>query len=401
MNADVTTIPAPEIDVRIAGLQQRMAQQGVDGALIVQKTDLFYYSGTGQQGWLYVPVAGKPLLFIFKEYERARRESPIDDIVSLASAKKIPRQLQDAGVKLPEVLGLELDVLPTNLYFQYAGIFPESRTEDISPLIRLQRAVKSEFEISKLRRAGKLADKVAAHAAELIRPGRTEIEVAGALEAYARSLGHQGIVRMRMWGGELFYGHLLSGAGAAVPSYLASPTGGEGVSTAIAQGAGFRKIHRNEPVLVDYVFARDGYLADQTRIFCCGTIADELRAAHHGILEMQEMVKEWAKPGVVCGEIYTRMVAAAEKIGYGEYFMGVGERRIRFTGHGIGLELDEFPFIAAGQKLPLAAGMVLALEPKIILPGKGVVGIENTHLVTATGLETLTNYPDEITVIAM
>ena len=74
-------------------------------------------------------------------------------------------------------------------------------------------------------------------------------------------------------------------------------------------------------------------------------------------------------------------------------------RSVRFTGHGIGLELDEFPFIAAGQKLKLEAGMIIALEPKVIFPGRGVVGIENTHLVTEEGLEPLTKISDEITMV--
>ena len=90
------------------------------------------------------------------------------------------------------------------------------------------------------------------------------------------------------------------------------------------------------------------------------------------------------------------MIALAADKGYEEFFMGVGDRKIRFTGHGVGLELDEFPFIAKGQKLPLAKGMIIALEPKVILPGKGVVGIENTHLVTETGLESLTKFDDGI-----
>jgi Xaa-Pro aminopeptidase len=65
----------------------------------------------------------------------------------------------------------------------------------------------------------------------------------------------------------------------------------------------------------------------------------------------------------------------------------------------VGLELDEFPFIAKGQRLPLEEGMVIALEPKTIFPGKGVVGIENMHLVTGNGLETLTKFSDQVTVI--
>jgi Xaa-Pro aminopeptidase len=79
--------------------------------------------------------------------------------------------------------------------------------------------------------------------------------------------------------------------------------------------------------------------------------------------------------------------------------MGVGPDRIRFVGHGIGLEVDEFPFLAAGQRLELQAGMAIALEPKLIFPGKGVVGIENTHVVTDDGLDQLGLVPGEVLVL--
>ena len=93
------------------------------------------------------------------------------------------------------------------------------------------------------------------------------------------------------------------------------------------------------------------------------------------------------------------MVSKAQAKGYGDAFMGVGDRRIRFTGHGLGLELDEFPFIAKGQTLALEENMIFALEPKVIFPGLGVVGIENTHRVTKQGLESLTRFPDQITIL--
>jgi Xaa-Pro aminopeptidase len=369
------------------------------GALISQKTDLFYFGATSQQGWLYVPAAGKPILMIFKEYERARQESPLQEIVALVSSKKIPDVLAQYGYKAPAVLGMELDVLPTNLYLQYCYIFKKTRIEDISLEIRLIRAVKSDFEIEKMRAAAKLSDTVAARVPELLEIGKTEVALAGELEGYARSLGHQGIVRMRMWGSELFYGHLMAGDGAAVPSYLASPTGGAGVSSVVGQGAGFRKIGANEPVLVDYVFALDGYISDHARIFSIGRLPAELEAAHQAMLDIQDEVKSLTRPSTITGELYELMLSMAEKKGYKENFMGVGERRIRFTGHGVGLELDEFPFIAKGQQLALAAGMVIALEPKTIFPGRGVVGIENTHLVTENGLEQLSSFPDEIFIL--
>jgi Xaa-Pro aminopeptidase len=72
---------------------------------------------------------------------------------------------------------------------------------------------------------------------------------------------------------------------------------------------------------------------------------------------------------------------------------------VRFVGHGIGLELDEFPFLAQGQELPLQSGMVFALEPKLVFPGRGVVGIENTHLVTPEGVEQLTRLDEQIMVV--
>jgi len=392
--------PFSEIEQRISLLQGAMQEKEVDGVLILQKTDLFYFAATSQQGYLYIPAEGKPLLLVFRDFARAESESSLADIVPLTSVKKIPQLLSDYGYVSPGVLGMELDVLPANLYFFYSKLFGQGKITDISPEIRLIRAVKSEFEVEKLRQAALLSDKVAAKVPELLVPGKTEIEVAGELEAYARSLGHQGIVRMRLWGSELFYGHLMSGGAAAVPSYLASPTGGEGVSSFVAQGPGFKKISRNEPVLVDYVFALDGYISDHARIFSLGSLSSDLLDAHQAMLEVQNETKMLAKPGVVTGELYEMMVSMASERGYGDNFMGVGEKRIRFTGHGVGLELDEFPFIAKGQKLELQAGMIIALEPKTIFPGIGVVGIENTHLVTKQGLEPLTKISDEITFVS-
>ena len=119
---------------------------------------------------------------------------------------------------------------------------------DISPALRMLRAVKSPYEIDIIAQAADRSDQVAAHAAQIIRAGMTELELAGLVEGHARKLGHQGIIRMRIWGAELFYGHLMAGASAAVPSYLASPTGGGAANPAVAQGAGFAPIIAHQPI---------------------------------------------------------------------------------------------------------------------------------------------------------
>jgi len=391
--------PRGEIEKRIAGLQRILARKGFDAALILQKTDLFYFTGTIQQASLYVPAAGEPLLMVNKVLTRAKAESSIGRILPLASAKLIPEKLRRCGLPLPQLIGLELDVLPANLYFSYQEIFKDAEIADISTDIRLLRAVKSAHEIELMREAAAYSDRVAACVPELLREGMTEIELAGRIEAEARRMGHQGIVRMRLWGSEMFYGHLLSGPSGAVPTYLASPTGGSGVSPATAQSAGFRVIRRHEPVLVDYVFAYRGYVSDHARIFAIGKLADDLVQAHRAMLDLQARIKSMAKAGVTSGFIYEFALDYAQKHGYGDHFMGVGKERIRFVGHGVGLELDEFPFLNAGQTMLLQEGMVIALEPKVVFPGKGVVGIENTHVVTRDGLEQLGHYPDEITVV--
>ncbi len=394
-----TNTPAEEIQRRIGNLQLQMAKQNMDGALILQNSDLFYFSGTIQQSHLYIPVDGNPLLLTRKSYERAKAESPLSDIFPLKSPKQIASLIRRQGLPNPATLGMELDVLPVNLFRLYGDLFDKAKIVDVSPTIRNIRAVKSSYEIALMRSAARRSDQVAAHVAEVIRVGQTELELAGLVEAYARKLGHQGIVRMRMWGGEMFYGHLLAGASGAVPSFLASPTGGRAPSPAVAQGAGFTRLSMHEPILVDYTFAYNGYISDHTRIFSLGPLPDDLIKAHDAMLAIQAAVKQAARPGTPAGDIYEMCVAQAADAGYADYFMGCGDQRIRFVGHGVGLELDEYPILAKGQTMPLEAGMTIALEPKAIIPGKGVVGIENTHVVIDQGLEQLGQYRDDVTIL--
>ncbi len=336
---------------------------------------------------------------IHKNLSRAASESNIGTIVPLNNPKEIPEILKAFGFSTPKVLGLELDVIPANLYLNHQRTFEKTVLTDVSSAIRSIRSVKSEYEIGMIRRSAELADEVSASVVNFLREGMTEVELAGMVEAYARRLGHQGIIRMRLWGSEIFYGHLLSGPAAAIPSYLSSPTGGEGLSQAVAQGSGFRKIQRHEPVLVDYVFAYNGYLADHARIFSLGRLPVALHDSHRMMLELSSEIEQIAKPSVSAGEIWEHAITFARRYGIADRFMGADDRRIHFVGHGVGLELDEYPFLAKGQTRPLQAGMTLALEPKLVIPGQGVVGIENTYVVAKNGLEPLTRFKEDVIVL--
>ena len=393
------TTPRTEIDNRIAKLKSQLALRKLDAALIVQNSDLFYFTGTIQQAHLFVPLEGEPLLMVRKDFDRARAESAIDRIVPITSPRKLPEMLRQNGHPPPRRLGMELDVIPANLYLGYHQIFDGAEISDVSSAVRSVRAVKSAYEIELITTAAAYSDQVAESVLDFLQEGLTEVELAGMVESRARQLGHQGVIRMRLWGSEMFYGHLMAGPSAAVPSFLASPTGGAAVGPAVAQGPGFRKIRRHEPVLVDYVFAHQGYLSDHTRIFAVGSLPDELLQAHQAMLTLQAEIKKAALPGVTAGGIYEKAVRLAFEMGYADNFMGAGNRRIRFVGHGVGIELDEYPFLAKGQTQTLQAGMVIALEPKLIFPGIGVVGIENTHVVTADGLHQLGKFNEEINIV--
>ena len=397
-NTDTHT-PQSEIDQRIEKIRNRLEENNIGAALLVQRADLLYFAGSVQEAHLYIPVDEEPIFMVFKSLDRAMAESSLSRIVPLASPRAVPEFLDQYGYKVPPVIGMELDVLPANLFFSYQKVFEEKNLVDISHLIRLVRAIKSPYEIDLMRRAAERSDQVAACVPALLREGMTELELAGKVEAEARKRGHQGTVRMRYWGAEVFYGHLMAGPSGAVPSFPRSPTGGSGASPAVAQGPGFRPIQRHEPVLVDYVFALNGYYSDHTRIFSIGEPADEMMAAHSAMLDVQALIKKEAKPGVKSGDIYELAIERTRTLGYDKYFMGVGDERIRFVGHGIGSELDEYPFLASGQTLELQENMIVAVEPKLIFPDKGVVGIENTHRVTDNGLEQFGRFQDEIVIV--
>ena len=104
------------------------------------------------------------------------------------------------------------------------------------------------------------------------------------------------------------------------------------------------------------------------------------------------------RPGTICEDIYAQAEALAQEMGLQDHFMGIGSDRVRFIGHGVGLELDEYPIFAKGMKMALAPGMTFALEPKFVFP-EGAVGIENTYALQADGLRVLTQAPQDIIVI--
>ncbi len=392
--------PASELTNRFRKLQQYMTEEGIDAVIIVQNADLFYFTGTIQSGNLYVPREGEPIYLVRKDLDRARRESELKEVTPFSSMKDIPGVLAAYGYPLPARVGLELDVLPVSFFERYRKVFPQAEWRDATPLIRRVRMIKSGYEIQIMREAADQVEKVQQRAHEAIREGMSDLELAAELEFAIRKAGHQGFLRMRAFNAEIFYAHVFSGADSAVSAYMDTPLGGMGLSPAFGQGAGTKKIGRHEPIVLDFAGCVDGYMVDQTRVFAIGGLSPRLTKGYEDMLLIQERMIALAVERAAWGEIYDECLALALKLGYGDSFMGNRGAQVSFIGHGIGVEIDEYPFLARGfSDMRLEPGMAFAFEPKVVFPGEGAVGIENTFYLTEDGLEPLTYSSQELQVL--
>lgn len=393
--------PATELEHRCKRLQELMEQSRLDAVLIIQSADLFYFTGSIQSGCLYVPNDGQPIYMARKDFQRARMESGLREVVPFSNMKDIPGILAQYDYREPGRIGMELDVIPVSLYERYRKVYPQAEFVDAAPIIRQVRMIKSLYEIHLLKDAADQVDRVFQRAAEIIRVGATDLEIAAELEYTARKDGHQGLIRMRGFNSELFYAQIFSGADSAVPSYLDAPLGGMGLNTSFAQGAGLKRIAANEPVMVDFGGCSDGYIVDQTRVFAIGGISDRLQRGYEDMVKVQQCMIECALPGATWGDVYDQCLALAVDRGHAESFMGARGAQVSFIGHGIGIELDEYPFIARGfNDKRLEVGMVFAFEPKLVFPGEGAVGIENTFYISEDGLKKLTYSCEELLILA-
>lgn len=380
---------------RVAALQGALSREGIDAAFIVQNADLFYYTGSIQQGVLVVPAAGDPVYFVRRVYERAVEESAIARVERIRSPKEISARLEERKFAF-STIGFEMDVLPVRSFERFASLFPRARAVDVSPIVREARAVKGPFEIGMLRTCGKKLAALLWGARDLIRKGITEAELCGALQGRAIAAGHTTITRMRAWNQEVGLGCVISGPDSALPSYADFPTAGRGSCPFVPVGAGARTLRSGETILIDTMWAEGGYLVDMARTYAIGALPAKLAEGYAAAVAVLRAMEAAIAPGTVCGDLYEAGIAAAARFPFAPHFMGAPGYNVNFIGHGVGIEVDEHPFVARGSRTILRPGMVFALEPKFVFPGEGAVGLENTYLVTPAGFERLTELSDEV-----
>lgn len=381
----------PELKLRRDKIRVLMAQQEIDATLITCNVNLIYTYGRVVSGYLYLPLNAPARLFI-------KRPNNIEGehVHLIRKPEQLPDLLKECGLPLPAKLMLEGDELSFTEYSRLASCFPETEVVPCgTALIRQARSVKTAMEIEMFRRSGAAHTKAYEQISSVYQPGMTDRQLSIEIERLMRLEGCLGIFRVFGQSMEIFMGSLLAGDNATAPSPYDFALGGEGLDPSLPGGVNGTLLQAGQSLMVDMGGNFNGYMGDMSRVFSVGKLPEKAYAAHQTCLEIQEAVTAMAKPGIVCEDLYNTAIEMVTKAGFADYFMGVGQKA-KFIGHGIGLEINEMPVLAPRMKQELEPGMVFALEPKIVLPGIGPVGIENSWAVTADGLEKLTLCGEEI-----
>ena len=380
----------PELKLRRDKIRVLMAQQEIDAALITCNVNLIYTYGRVVSGYLYLPLNAPARLFI-------KRPNNIEGehIHSIRKPEQLPDLLKECGLPLPAKLMLEGDELSYTEYTRLAACFPETTVVNGTPLIRKARSVKTNIEIEMFRRSGIAHAKAYEQIPSVYRPGMTDIEFSIEIERLMRLQGNLGIFRVFGRSMEIFMGSVLTGDNAGYPSPYDFALGGQGLDPALPGGANKTPLKEGQSVMIDLGGNFNGYMGDMSRVFSIGKLPEEAYAAHQVCLDIQEKIASIAKPGIPCETLYNTAIEMVTAAGFADKFMGT-QQQAKFIGHGIGLEINEAPVLAPRMKQELEPGMVFALEPKIVLPGIGPVGIENSWVVTNERIEKLTNCNEEI-----
>ena len=377
--------PASELRDRMERFRLRMERDHPtwEFAAIFGRANQFYLTGTMQDGVLLIPRDREAVLWVRRSLERALDESFFPDIRPM-------RSYRDAAAGMgacPGVIHVETEVVPLALLERFQKHFPCTEVRALDLQAAMVRAKKSAYELAIMERAGRIHRRVLEDAVPgMLREGMSEAELGG--EVFSRLVreGHHGITRFGMFGTEMVLGQFGFGENSLYPTGFDGPGGCRGMAPgAPVLGSRDRTLRSGDLVFVDCGCGVQGYHTDKTVTYTFrGPVPEEAVEAHYRCVEVQDEAASLLRPGVMPSEIYETILGSLDPA-FLENFMGYGNRRVQFLGHGIGLAVDEAPAIARGFDEPLEEGMVFAIEPKKGVRGVGMVGIENTFVVTRGG----------------
>lgn len=336
-----------------------------------------------QDSMLCIPRDDDPVLWVRKSHERAKTESEFPVIEKMSSFRDAAKMY----TTLPDTVYLETDIVPLGFYQRFSRHFPFAHVKSMDRDIAMVRAVKSLFELSLMEKSGKIHEKVLEECVpDMLKEGMSESELASRLYSFLVDEGHHGISRFGSFNTEMLLGQIGFGENSLYPTSFDGPGGSVGLCPAVPLlGDRRRKLKKGDLVFIDVGCGFGGYHTDKTMTYMFGSsLPDEVIAEHNQCVKVQENTASLLVPENIPSHIY-REVIEAQTPEFLDNFMGYKDRQVKFLGHGVGLLIDEIPVIADGFNEPLEENMVIALEPKKGIAGVGMVGIENTFVVSKKG----------------
>jgi Xaa-Pro aminopeptidase len=382
--------PAADLKGKWTRLREAIQRSGAGGCLVSTDVNLYYLTGRIYNGFFYMSEEGEPWFFV-------RRPNGLSgaQTVYLRKPEQLREIFAEKGLKMPDKLLLEADELPYSEYMRLKAIFSPKETGNATTLLRTLRMIKTPWEIAQFRLSARLHARTYTEIPDCYRPGMTDLELQYGIEQRMRRNGSIGLFRTFGSHMDIFMGSILAGDNAGAPSPFDYALGGEGAGLFAPIGANGTRLEDGMAVMVDMAGNYTAYITDMTRTFAIGKLSDTARRAHRVSLAIQQETERIARPGTPCAELYRLAAGIAAGEGLSHCFMGTAQQA-GFVGHGVGLQINEWPVLSPRSKDVLQAGMVFALEPKFVIPGTGAVGVENSFLVTESGIEKITCAEEDI-----
>ena len=352
---------------RWARLGQALSEAKLDALLVSGLANIRYLTGfTGSSG-LLLETVDDAVLFTDGRYKTQAAQEVRGARVVIARGRVLNAVLGSVKRRKIRRLGFESGRASFELYEALRSELVGTRVIPVEDVIEKLRTVKSEEEIVAIRRAVELNSAVFEDAVRRLRPGRSEVEVAGEIE-------HQ----MRVKGGEgpAFETIVAAGPRSALPH--ARPT--------------HNLLRENEFIIIDQGVILNGYASDMTRTVALGGLSRRARRVYQAVLDAQMAAISAVRAGAQSRHVDREARTVLQKHGLEKEF-------VHSTGHGVGLEIHEPPRLGRGERTVLEAGMVITIEPGAYLEGYGGVRIEDMVLVTERGCEVLTPTSKELRVL--
>ncbi|CAM4319241.1 Xaa-Pro peptidase family protein [Paenibacillus alkaliterrae] len=358
---------------RLQKLYIFMVQFNLDAVIITLPKHVYYLTGFSSEPHerflgLILPRGEEPFLLVpALDIEAAKAESTVSRVYTHTDTENPYEVLKRCLRSEVRRLGVEKKHLTMQRYEMLSETLEAEQFVDVEAPLTNMRAIKSADEIARLKNAARLVEQVLHDGLKHVKAGVTEMDIAAELEYAMKKAG-------------------------VSPAFSTTVLAGE--KSALPHGAtGNRLIKRGDMLLIDMGVAADGYLSDITRTFAVGDVDDKLTEIYETVLEANLRGIASVCPGAVLAEVDLAARQCIASRGYGAFFT-------HRVGHGLGIEVHEYPSVHGDNRDLLREGMIITIEPGIYLPGIGGVRIEDDVLVTSTGAETLTTFPKQLTVIS-